>query len=100
MVYFRLLYQHIAGQALLVLEAKERGLELKLDEFFYDPKTGAYNSEFRERLLQGEEEFREELKRRRPLKVGRYRYIAEAILADILFTLSHPIETYKLNMHL
>lgn len=97
MAYFRLLYHHIAGQVLLVLEAKEKGLELRLNEFFYDPKTGTYNSEFRERLLQGAEEFRDELRRQSPLKVGRGRYIAEAILASVSFVLSHPIETYKLS---
>ena len=55
MKYLLAFYRHLKNETDIYLEAAEEGLELRLDTFFYDPKTRMYRDEYRDRI--GRERF-------------------------------------------
>ena len=93
MNYLKASYEFISAHTLVCAEACERGLELRLDEFIYDPQAGTYDEELSSRLLAANEVYRNLLLSGGPIKRHSFKHLlvyAQVVLATQIYKIRHP----------
>ena len=78
--HFREAYNLLRDYNHLIKEAQSQGFIVKLDKFFYDPRTKSYNDEFRKRMKKVSDKFLE----RNPVQLDT-KYNLETVICTVQY---------------